>query len=73
MGGMSRHAPNMSADFRVCPDRIIDNLLKPGVTISVASWKKINEPTLELLIESAFSNRSNCEYDLGRPMRRANS
>ena len=59
--------------FPCMPDRIIDNLLKPGVTISVASWKKINELTLELLIESAFSNRSNCEYDLGRPMRRANS
>ena len=55
------------------PDRIIDNLLKAGVTISVAPWKRINETTLEFLIESAFSNRSNCEYDLGRSMRRTNS
>ena len=55
------------------PDRIIDNLLKPGVTISVAPWKKIDKKTLEHLVESAFSNRSNCEYDLNRSMRRANS
>ena len=55
------------------PDRITDNLLKAGVTISVAPWKRINETTLEFLIESAFSNRSNCEYDLSRSMRRTNS
>ena len=55
------------------PDRIIDNLLKAGVTISVAPWTKINETTLPFLIESAFGNRSNYEYDLSRSMRRANS
>ena len=55
------------------PDRIIDNLLKGGVTISVAPWNKINGTTLNLLVESAFSNRSNCEYDLSRSMRRVNS
>ena len=55
------------------PDRIIDNLLKAGVTMSVAPWNKINDSTLEFLIESAFGNRSNCEYDLSRSMRRANS
>ena len=55
------------------PDRIIDNLLKAGVTMSIAPWTKINETTLAFLIESAFSNRSNCEYDMSRSMRRANS
>ncbi len=55
------------------PGRIIDNLLKAGVTMSVAPWNKINDSTLEFLIEAAFSNRSNCEYDLSSSMRRANS
>ena len=55
------------------PDRIIDNLLKSGVTISVAPWERINGTTLEFLIEAAFRNRANCGYDLSRPMRRANS
>lgn len=55
------------------PDRIIDNLVKPNVRISVVPWRKINGSTLEFLIESAFRYRSNCPYDLSRPMRRANS
>ena len=55
------------------PDRIIDNLMKPGVTISVVPWEKINSTTLEFLIEAAFRNRSNCPYNLSRSMRRANS
>ena len=55
------------------PDRIIDNLLKNDVTISVAPWERINESRLEFLIEAAFSNRANCIYDLRRRMRRVNS
>lgn len=55
------------------PKRIIDNLLAPNVKISVAPWEKINEETLDFLIEAAFDGRENCRYDLSRPMRRANS
>ncbi len=55
------------------PDRIIDNLMKSGVKISVAPWRKIDTETLRFLIEAAFRNRANCAYDLHRPMRRANS
>ena len=49
------------------PDRIIDNLLKPKVKISVVPWAKINEETLEFLIEAAFRYRADCPYDLSRP------
>ncbi len=55
------------------PDRIIDNLMKTDVKISVAPWDRINDKALEFLIEAAFRNRANCEYDLHRRMRRANS
>ena len=55
------------------PDRIIDNLVQPGVRISVVPWRRINGGTLEFLIEAAFRYRSNCPYDLSRPMKRANS
>lgn len=55
------------------PERIIDNLMKRDVKISVAPWNKINEKTLGFLIEAAFRNRAGCVYDLHRPMRRANS
>ena len=55
------------------PDRIIDNLLKPDVRISVVPWSRINGRTLEFLIEAAFRYGKDCPYDLRRPMRRANS
>lgn len=71
----------MSIDSRVeyerrypyMPDRIVDNLLKSDVKISVVPWDRLNAERLEFLIEAAFRNRSKCGYDLSRPMRRANS
>ena len=55
------------------PSRIIDNLMRSDVTISVVPWERINGGTLEFLIEAAFRYRTNCRYDLSQPMRRANS
>lgn len=55
------------------PDRIIDNIVQPGVTISVVPWARIDAPRLEFLIAAAFRNRAHCRYDLRSPMRRANS
>lgn len=55
------------------PDRIIDNLVRPDVKISVVPWARINGETLKFLIEAAFRGRKSCPYDLRRPMRRANS
>ena len=53
------------------PGRIIDNLMKSDVKISVVPWERINGTTIEFLIEAAFRNRANCRYDLSQPMRRA--
>lgn len=57
------------------PDRIIDNLLKPDVKISVANWDiaTASPEKLRYLIEATFQDRSTCNYDLGQPMRRRNS
>ena len=57
------------------PDRIIDNLMNPSATVSVAPWERVYGSTdgLAFLIDAAFRNRGNCDYDLSRPMRRANS
>ena len=56
------------------PDRIIDNLLKSRARISVVPWAKICNPDiLRFLIEATFQDRQHCDYDLSRPMRRANS
>ncbi len=57
------------------PERIIDNLLNKESKISVVDWTKIeNNPSiLSFLIESTFNDRTGCNYDLSRPLRRANS
>jgi len=57
------------------PARLIDNLVKPEARISVVPWDRVynNPGNLSWLVEAAFRDRATCEYDLSRPMRRANS
>lgn len=57
------------------PDRIIDNLLKPEAKISVVNWDKVAEnlDRLVFLINATFDDRTKCQYDLNRPMRRRDS
>lgn len=57
------------------PARIIDNLLKTEAKISVVSWDKIASDIgkLRFLIHATFLEKSNCEYDLSRPMRMKNA
>lgn len=56
------------------PDRIIDNLLQSGANVSVAGWDTIvgDSEKLRFLIDATFNDREQCDYDLSRPMRRAN-
>lgn len=62
------------------PARIIDNLMVTDVKISVTRWVDItddgttlNKDALSKIIDWAFQDKSNCEYNLSRPMRRNNS
>lgn len=57
------------------PARIIDNLLKTEAKISVVSWDKVTSDIekLRFLIHATFLEKSNCEYDLSRTMRRRES
>lgn len=54
------------------PARIVDNLLKTEAKISVVNWDKIifNIEILRFLIHSTFEEKTSCEYDLSRPMKR---
>ncbi len=63
------------ARYPYMPDRIIDNLLKKEAKISVVNWSLIENDfnALKFLIDATFDDKENCEYDLSRPMRRANS
>lgn len=58
--------------FPYMPARIIDNLLKSGVNISVINWDKVTVENLTLMIENAYKNRANQDYDMTRPMRDRN-
>lgn len=55
------------------PDRILDNLLKPKAKVSVTNWDTLDVGKLRFLIDAAHADRSQCEYDLSRKMRRSNS
>jgi len=55
--------------------RLIDNLLKKEALVSVTNWDVIENDIekLKFLIDVTFDDRSKCEYDLSRTMRRKNS
>ncbi len=55
--------------------RIIDNLLQSGAKVSVSNWTKVTDDIekLRFLIDVTFNDRADCDYDLSRAMRRANS
>lgn len=62
------------ARYPYLPQRIIDNLLKSDVKLSVTNWDRLTSPDkLKLLIDLTYRDRAKCNYDLRRPMRRANS
>ena len=50
----------------------IDNLVAPNAPISVVSWDRLSPENLKFLVDATFDGRSNCEYDLSRPMKRRN-
>ena len=55
------------------PPRIIDNLMKEGVKISVVNWNELTVEKLALMIDNAANNRANNQYDMSRLMRRRNN
>lgn len=57
------------------PARIIDNLLKKDAKISVTNWNKIidNPELLTFLITATFKDRTLCNYDLSRQLKRSDS
>ena len=55
------------------PPRIIDNLMKKGVKISVVNWNELTVEKLALMIDNAANNRANNQYDMSRFMRRRNN
>jgi Thoeris protein ThsB, TIR-like domain len=61
--------------YPYAPHRIIENLAKSGVRISVADWDRVTRDPekLRCLIDLAFDGRVANNYELSTPMRRRNS
>jgi hypothetical protein len=57
------------------PDRIVDNLLAPRAKVSVTTWDRLwaDLGKLAFLIDVTARDRTQCDYDLSRPLRRSNS
>ena len=56
------------------PARIIDNLIKNDVMISIINWEDLTSPDkLALLLDKAYHYREINDYDLSRPMKMQNS
>lgn len=69
------HRSRYEAKYPFMPDRIVDNLLKPDVAISVVPWDRVadNPHRLRWLVEATARAGRDNPYDLSREMRRNNS
>lgn len=61
--------------YTYLPARLIDNLMEPKAKVSVTTWDRVTEnlDNLVTMIDAAYDDRANCQYDLSRPMRTINS
>jgi len=57
------------------PARMIDQLLAKNAKVSVTQWSRLskNLENLALLIDCAYRDRTSCDYDLSRPMKKKDS
>lgn len=71
----SKELSQLRDDHPYMPDRIITNMARTDVTISVANWNGIcnNTESIKLLIDNAFNRRKTNNYDHSAPLRRRNS
>lgn len=61
--------------YPYAPARIIDNLLKEKAKVSVTNWSRVTKDIekLRFLINATYDDRTQCEYDLSRSMKKADS
>jgi len=65
---------DFQAQYPEMPERIIDNLVKPGVVLSVVPWSRVeNQPeNLKFLVNATAAVGRNNQYDCALPMRMRN-
>lgn len=72
---LNKDINSLKDKYAYLPERIIDNLAKDDVRISIVNWDVIANDTNKFkeLIDNAYNRRKSNKYDHSRPLRRQNS
>lgn len=72
---LNKDINSLKNKYAYLPERIIDNLAKDDVRISIVNWDVIANDTNKFkeLIDNAYNRRKSNKYDHSRPLRRQNS
>ena len=72
---LDKNIESLKSKHPYLPERIIDNLARDNVMISIVNWNVISNDTNKLkeLIDNAYNRRKINKYDHSRPLRRHNS
>lgn len=72
---LNKDLSSLKAKYPYLPDRIIENLARDDVQISIVNWDVIYNDTNKLkeLIDNAYNRRKSNKYDHSTPLRRQNS
>lgn len=72
---LNKDLSSLKAKYPYLPDRIIENLARDEVQISIVNWDVISSDVSKLkeLIDNAYNRRKSNKYDHSAPLRRQNS
>lgn len=72
---LNKDINSLKNKYAYLPERIIENLAKDDVRISIVNWDVIANDTNKFkeLIDNAYNRRKSNKYDHSRPLRRQNS
>lgn len=72
---LNKDLSSLKEKYPYLPDRIIENLARDEVQISIVNWDVISSDVSKLkeLIDNAYNRRKSNKYDHSAPLRRQNS
>lgn len=72
---LNKDLSSLKAKYPYLPERILENLARDDVQISIVNWNVISNDTSKLkeLIDNAYNRRKSNKYDHSTPLRRQNS
>lgn len=72
---LNKEISDLKDRYPYLPDRIIENIARDDVSITIANWNSVYDNTdkIKNLIDKAFERRKTNNYDHSTPLRRRNS